>query len=134
MSGGRGVRRAVLVISVVLTATLVTGVATAASQTVTSRSAASGRTSVSRCDPTPGSWALAYTETPAGNITAVTVSAISTACNGGTLYLTLTNGATVQGAGPAAGTAISGGTATVTLTTTPLYSAVTKADIAVVGP
>jgi hypothetical protein len=124
----------VVVGTVTVAALLVAGVATAASVAVSPRSTGGSRTTPSRCDATPGAWTLAYTETPAGNITAVKVSGINPACNGGTLYLSLTNGTTVQGAGPATGTTISAATASVTLTSTPLYSTVTKADVAVVGP
>lgn len=94
--------------------------------------ATANRIALIGCDPNSSNWSLSYTQDAAGNVQAVTVSSIASTCNGAQLYLRLTNGTTITGTGPVA--VVTAGTAVVTLTLQPLYSNVTHANIAVVGP
>ncbi len=92
-----------------------------------------GTATVSACD-TDG-FTLRHTVDTSGRLTVVTVGSMAAACAGGTLRLTVTNGATSVGEGtvalPLAGFT---GSATVTLSPQPLSSAVTAAYVVVEGP
>lgn len=106
--------------------------ALAASLPIVAAQASGSSAVVSGCDRTTA-YTLSYVEDSTGHVTSTTVSGISAACNGATLYLTLVKGTTVAGVG-SGGVQIANGTATVSIPSAPLYSAVDTADIAIVGP
>jgi hypothetical protein len=107
--------------------------AAAASLPTTSGTLGAGIASVTACDG--DGFTFRYTLDTTGHITTVTVSSIASACAGGTLRVTLTNGTTSVGSGsaslPSSGFS---GTATVTVSPTPLSTQVTAAYSAVEGP
>jgi hypothetical protein len=88
---------------------------------------------VTACD-TDG-FTFRHTLDTTGHVTSVTIGSIAAGCAGGTLRLTLTNGATSVGSGavalPSSGFS---GSATVTISPTPLGSSVTARYSAVDGP
>jgi hypothetical protein len=105
----------------------------AANLPVSPRPASGGAATVDACDPNGFTFHYALDST--GRITDVTVSAISAGCAGGTLRLTLTNGATSIGQGstvlPSSGF---GGSASVGVSPTPQSDQVTAVHAAIEGP
>jgi len=109
------------------------GVAVASAMPVVAQPIGAGTATVAACD-TDG---LTYRHAvdTSGRLTGVTVGSMAAACAGGTLRLTVTNGATSVGEGTAS-LPPSGftGSASVTLSPQPLSSAVTALYVVVEGP
>ncbi|MGH2462976.1 MAG: hypothetical protein ACRDFZ_05035 [Candidatus Limnocylindria bacterium] len=92
-----------------------------------------GTADVSACD-TDG-FTFRHTIDTSGRITSVMVGAMAPQCAGGTIRLTLTNGTTSVGSGSASLPAVGfSGSATVSISPTPLSSAVTAVYAVVEGP
>jgi len=90
--------------------------------------------SVGRCDSTPANWTYgSWVTTAAGIVTGVTVTNLSTGCNGGAAKLTLLNSSgSVVGSG---GASVANGTFTVTaITGAPALDTIAKAAVLVSGP
>ena len=123
--------RAPVVAAAAIGAALVPGWAAAAPHTLTSNRIASGSVSVSSCGTLSGV-GVSWTST-AGTITKVVLSAIPSACIGGTLSLTFaaSNNSSIGTAGPAVV-----GATSLTLSTSgsPPASTITQIRISVVGP
>ena len=89
-----------------------------------------GSTPVTACD-TDG-FTIAYT-TSGGNLTLVAVGGIASACNGGSLRVTVVNGSrtSVASGGPVT---VSGTSATVSVSPNPPASTPAGVDVSIVGP
>ncbi|MEX0625372.1 MAG: hypothetical protein WD402_02380 [Chloroflexota bacterium] len=108
------------------------GVGAASAMPLVASTIGAGTAAVSACD-TDG-LTFHHTVDTSGRLTVVTVGSMAAACAGGTLRLTVTNGATSAGEGtvalPSAGFT---GSAAVTLGPQPLSTAVTAVYIVVEG-
>ena len=109
------------------------GVAAASAVPVVTPPLGAGTAAVSACD-TDG-FTYRHAVDTSGRLTVVTVGSMAAPCAGGTLRLTVTNGATSVGAGTAALPSVGfTGSATVTLSPQPLSNAVTALYVVVEGP
>lgn len=109
-------------------------VALAASLTPSSRGLGASTVTIAACDG--DGFAYRYAIDTAGKIVSVTIDSIASACAGGTLRVTLANGASAAiGSGAVAlpSTGFSG-TATVALSPTPQSNLVTAAYAVIEGP
>jgi hypothetical protein len=123
------VRRLVILCSAVVVAVPCSLAAAAALQGVSPSPMGSGSASVAACD-TDG-FTVTYT-TSGGNVTSVAIGGIASACNGGSLRVTLVNGsrASLASGGPVT---VSGSSATVSVSPQPSAPGVAGTDVSVAG-
>ena len=126
-------RRRILVLTIVLTVALGLQAGAAASLTASAARLGGGSVAVTSCDA--GGFVFHHVINSSGRIATVTVTGIHASCAGGTLRVTLVNGATSVGSGSVVlPSSAFTGTADVTISPLPLSTGVTAVYAAIEGP
>jgi hypothetical protein len=133
MSRGSGLLPALIAAGTAMAVVAIFEVAAAAALPTTATTLGAGTGTVSACD-TDG-FTFHHTIDTSGRITSVTVGSMDAGCAGGTLRVTLTNGANSVGEGSVALPAVGfTGSAAVTMSPAPMSSVVTALHAVVEGP